>query len=440
MLLVEWLRRWGTPFVVSAAAACGEAPVAPPPVAAPPAPPPPPSPSAVVPGPSSNADTAPMTKPGSFEDDLAFLSSHGAVIVLSSPSGARVAVSPTYQGRVMTSAVAAGDKSLGFVHRPFIEAGKTGTQFDNYGGEDRFWLGPEGGQFGLYFPPGKAFEFGAWQTPDALQTGAWHVSESGPDHVVFDRTMRVVSHAGTTFDLRLVRTVRLLDETAVAQSLGAAPGPRVKWVAFETRNEITNIGSAAWTKKTGMPSVWILGMYAPSADTFVAIPFERSARGEVVNDRYFGHVGADRLVVDEPTGLVVFRCDGARRGKIGVGPRRARSALGSYSASEHLLTLVTYDKPAGARDYVNSMWESQKDPFAGDVVNSYNDGPTEPGKPALGGFYEIETSSPAAALSPGQSLVHTHRTFHLVGEAAALDPLARASLGVPVARITIAPR
>jgi hypothetical protein len=35
---------------------------------------------------------------------------------------------------------------------------------------------------------------------------------------------------------------------------------------------------------------------------------------------------------------------------------------------------------AGATDYVNSMWEDQKEPFSGDVVNSYNDGPTATGK------------------------------------------------------------
>ena len=78
----------------------------------------------------------------------------------------------------MTSAVEAGGASLGWINREFIAAGKTGTQFDNYGGEDRFWLGPEGGQFGLYFPPGKPFEFDAWQTPDALQEGAWDVKEA----------------------------------------------------------------------------------------------------------------------------------------------------------------------------------------------------------------------------------------------------------------------
>ncbi len=109
--------------------------------------------------------------------------------------------------------------------------------------------------------------------------------------------------------------------------------------------------------------------------------------------------------------------------------------LGSYSASARLLTLVHYDKPAAARDYVNSMWELQKEPYGGDVVNSYNDGSPGPGLPPLGGFYELETSSPAAALKPGESLVHTHRTFHFVGERPALDPIATRVLGVGASRI-----
>jgi Family of unknown function (DUF6786) len=87
-----------------------------------------------------------------FADDLAFLEKHGPLLVLTTAGGGKVAVSPKYQGRVMTSAVAAEGRSLGWINRPFIAAGKTGTAFDNYGGEDRFWLGPEGGQYGLYFP------------------------------------------------------------------------------------------------------------------------------------------------------------------------------------------------------------------------------------------------------------------------------------------------
>src|SRR5205814_1528297 len=91
-----------------------------------------------------------------------------------------------------------------------------------------------------------------------------------------------------------------------------------------------------------------------------------------------------------------------------------------------------------ARDYVNSMWEVQKAPYGGDVVNSYNDGPPAPGAKPLGPFYELETSSPAAALAPGGAIVHRHRTIHLVGDGQALDQVARKALGVGIEEIRTA--
>ncbi len=368
-----------------------------------------------------------------FAEDLAFLGKHGAVHVIESPGGGRVALSAKYQGRVMTSAVDPAGQSFGWIHRDFIAAGKTGTQFDNYGGEDRFWLGPEGGQFGLYFPPGKPFTFDAWQVPAALQEGAWDLDSATPTRAVFRKTMTVTNASGTAFTIAIERTVSLVEAPA-------ADG--VRGVAFETINKITNTGKAAWKRDTGLPSVWILAMFAPRPDARVIVPFETGpeAKGTpIVNDAYFGKVATDRLVVREDKGFLVFTCDGKERGKIGLGPARAKPMLGSYSAEARLLTVVQYDKPkAGNPPYVNSMWEKQKLPFSGDVVNSYNDGSPGPGKAPLGGFYEIETSSPGAELAPGQSLVHTHRTFHLVGEASALEPLAKRMLGVSLS--DVAPR
>jgi len=333
----------------------------------------------------------------------------------------------------------AAGQSLGWINRPFITAGKTGTAFDNYGGEDRFWLGPEGGQYGLYFPPGKPFDFVQWRTPAAFQEGAWQEKDAGSDEAVFARVLEVTNYSGSPFTLEVERRVRLLSDADVAKRLGidlqAAKAGGAKWVAFETVNRITNRGAEAWTRDRGLLSIWILAMYAPSPDAHVLIPFERAGTGPIVNDAYFGKVPTDRLAVREAEGHLVFKCDGLHRSKIGLPPSRARDVLGSYSASARLLTLVHYDKPAAARDYVNSMWEVQKEPYGGDVVNSYNDGSPGPGLPPLGGFYELETSSPAAALGPGQSLVHTHRTFHFVGERPALDPIATRAIGVSASRI-----
>ncbi len=245
--------------------------------------------------------------------------------------------------------------------------------------------------------------------------------------------MKVTNWSGTELEIDVERTAQLLDDKALAARFGTVPAG-VQWVAFETINKITNAGKKPWTKDTGLPSVWILAMYNPSPDTFVAIPVDPAGKG-VVNDAYFGKVPPERLKVYDKEGFLLFKCDGDHRGKIGIPPGRAREYAGSYSASSKLLTLVQYDKPKGATDYVNSMWEQQKQPFAGDVVNSYNDGAPAPGKDKLGGFYEIETSSPAAALAPRASLVHTHRTFHFAGEISALDPIAQKALGVSATRI-----
>ena len=365
-----------------------------------------------------------------FDAELAFLRRHGEAVVLEAEHGAKVAVSPKYQGRVMTSAVGPNERSLGWINHAFIEAGKTGTQFDNYGGEDRFWLGPEGGQFALYFAPGQPFDLSAWQTPAAFQEGSWAVVEKGSRSISMRQSMSLENYSGTKFTLDVGRKVSLLSREDVARFINTAIPEGVKWVAFESNNRVTHRGEQPWVEAEGLLSIWILGMYSPSADTQVIIPFDPDAEGPIVNDAYFGKVPPDRLKVNAKAGYLLFVCDGQYRSKIGLGPKRAQSMAGSYSPSSNLLTIIHYDKPKGQTRYVNSMWEHQKAPFAGDVLNSYNDGPPAPGKPSLGGFYELETSSPALALAPGASAEHTHRTFHFVGEKASLDRIAKASLGV----------
>lgn len=365
-----------------------------------------------------------------FEADVAFLSRFAPVKVLSSKSGGRIAISPHYQARVMTSAIGANQPSLGFINRRFIESGQTGTPFDNYGGEDRFWLGPEGGQYGLYFPPSKPFSFEFWQTPHELQEGAWQTRAESPTSVTYAHAFSVVNYEQRAFQLEVERKITLLSAEQARERLGLTVPASVNWVGFSTENRLTNTGPDGWQESSGLLSVWILGMFAPVPGTQVIVPFETAASGEIVNDRYFGKVPAERLLVNEPKGFLAFRADGKFRSKIGLGPARAKRFLGSYSEPAQLLTLVLYTKPNGATRYVNSMWEHQTAPYAGDVINSYNDGPPAPGKPPLGGFYEIESSSPAAALAPGQSLSHEHQTYHFSGPRADLEALAQRVLGV----------
>jgi hypothetical protein len=374
-----------------------------------------------------------------FKDDLAFLEAHSKVVVLGGPGGqAQVAVNPDIQGRVMTS-TAAGPEGLsfGWIGREALASGVNNPHMNSFGGEDRFWLGPEGGQFSVFFKKGDPFDLAHWWTPPAVNEGGFDVVAQEADRIRLRKAIRLENYSGTAFDLTVDRAVQLLGAAEVA-ALGVPVPAGVKMVAYASDNRITNTGAAAWTRDTGLLSIWILGMFNPSPKTTIVIPFRSGTEDELgpaVNDAYFGEVPADRLVVDEARGVLFFSGDGKFRSKIGISPQRVKPFAGSYDAANGVLTVVHLTVPEGASDYVNSMWEIQEKPFAGDVVNSYNDGPAAPGAKPLGPFYELESSSPAAALAPGDTLTHVHTTMHFQGPKRALDEIARKVFGVGLAEI-----
>jgi hypothetical protein len=380
----------------------------------------------------------PSVRAGSFGDDVAFLKKHTGIIELSDRQGAaKVALSAAWQGRVMTS-TASGDAGLsfGWINREHIASGKIVPHINVFGGEDRFWLGPEGGQFSIFFAKGAKFEFADWQTPAPIDTLPFQLAGHSKTKARFTAAFPLTNYSGTRFDVAVDREVRLLSTSAAWKKLGVKPAEGVSLVAFETDNRIQNAGKNAWTKETGLLSVWILGMFNPSPATTIVVPINpgpESKLGVKVTSDYFGAIPPDRLVVKED--VIYFSGDGQYRSKIGINPQRSQAVLGSYDAANRVLTIVQFTQPAGVTDYVNSLWKLQDNPYGGDAANSYNDGPPSPGAKPLGPFYELESSSPAAALKPGKRLAHVHRTIHLSGAETALDPVARATLGVSIADI-----
>src|SRR4030095_12802681 len=91
--------------------------------------------------------TMAQSRTGAFDADLAFLQPHTRVSVLAEPAGsAKVVVAPEYQGRVMTSTTGGTNApSFGWIGRAAISARQKQPHMNVFGGEDRFWLGPEGG-------------------------------------------------------------------------------------------------------------------------------------------------------------------------------------------------------------------------------------------------------------------------------------------------------
>jgi hypothetical protein len=378
-------------------------------------------------GTTKNADTA---QKGSYAYDAAFLKQHtGETLQLSSADGmSKVLLSSKYQGRVMTS-TAMGDSgaSFGWMNYDLIAAKEKRKQFNPVGGEERFWLGPEGGQFSIYFKKSDSFNIAHWQVPSFIDTDAYKIVKADNSSATFSADASFTNYSGTNFSINIERKISLLTKEDLQFILKINIPDSVHFTGFETVNTLTNSGNADWTKDKGLLSVWLLGMFTPGPETKVIIPFHAlpNAKSHITSD-YFGKVPPERLQVTDS--VIYFTTDGKYRSKIGLSPLIAKPVAGAFDFKKNVLTILIpqVDKNAS---YVNSKWELQKEPFKGDVINSYNDGPLADGT-QMGPFLEIESSSAAMRLKKMEKGIYRQTTCHFQGDYKTLQLLAKQLLGV----------
>ena len=368
---------------------------------------------------------------GEYGYDLEFLKKYLNPVELVN-NDSRLIIEPEYQGRVMTSS-SSGLKgfSYGWINYDLIRSSAIQEHFNPYGGEERIWLGPEGGQFSLFFKKDTTFNLKNWFVPAALDKEPFEVSDKDESSITMRKKVILENSSGTIFNVEITRKVKLLSRVNIDQSLGKIIDRSVQVVAYQSENRLKNTGNNCWNKESGALSVWMLSMLNPSSDVTVVLPYRAGDRGKIVSD-YFGKIPESRLKVSEKA--LFFLADGKFRSKIGISPQRAVPIIGSYDAKNQILTLIEFTLPENATEYVNSALEIQEDPFSGDVINSYNDGPTDNGS-QLGPFYELEISSPSAFLKPGEEIIHIQKTYHLEGSEKNLDIIAKSLLNVSILEI-----
>lgn len=370
---------------------------------------------------------------GSYGYDLKFLKEHTRPVELKN-GNSRLLISPEYQGRVMTSS-SEGESGLsyGWINYDLIGSGEVLKQINPVGGEERIWLGPEGGQYSVFFKAGDSFDFENWSTPASLDTEKFDLLALTETQAEFSKSIQIKNYSDFQFEFDLNRIISLLNTENIKSELGIVFQEKIKRVGYKTVNQLKNTGSVAWKKESGLLSIWLLGMFNPSPEVTIIVPYKTNVESDyIVKDDYFGKVPADRLVVKN--GFVFLKGDGKQRGKIGIPPQRALPVLGSYDAENKLLTIVKCEVPEGVNDYINSAWEMQEFPYKGDAINSYNDGPLEDGG-QLGPFYEMETSSPALALKVGETATYKQSTFHFQGTEEELNAVCQQVFGISLEEI-----
>jgi hypothetical protein len=387
--------------------------------------------SPVVKNSSTDADS--VFRQGEYGYDLRFLRMQDSGLIVLKDGEGQVIVSPKYQAKIFTS-TASGERgaSFGWINcRAFRN--KPDAHMNAYGGENRIWLGPEGGKYSLFFAPGTKMVFENWKTPAAFDTEGWILDKRDSTHVTMSKEINLLNYAGTRLHGKVTRSIVILGRREIFRRTGMEDLDSCKTVGYETLKGITNTGDQPWTKFTGMPCIWILDMFTPSPQTVIIIPFRSKgidfAKWATTN--YFGEIPEDRIKHD--SSILFFKADGKSRGKLGVQAGHAREMAGSYDAESKVLTVIQFDI-SPEQPYLNQEWNIEKPSFSGDAVNAYNDGPLADGN-QMGPFYEIESVSPAAFLKPDSSIYQTHSVYHFSGSEKDLDKIAIRMLGVSLDRI-----
>lgn len=381
------------------------------------------------------ADSLDVPAAGTYGYDFHFLKKFesGLVELNSADRRSRVLVSPKYQGRVMTStALGAGGASFGWINHELIGTGTFKNQFNPVGGEERFWLGPEGGPFALYFKKGDPFDIAHWQVPAILDTITYNVIKVADDKVDMAQNGSITNYHGFRFDFQIERSVQLMGKSAIQQRLHIEIPAAIDLVGYETVNSIRNAGDKQWLKESGLLSIWLLGMFPPSDSSTVIIPFSSiNGTKQGITDNYFGKIPEGRLRIEDD--VIYFNCDGKWRSKIGLSPAIAQNIAAAVDLKNNILHVV-YLNVDRQGAYVNSLWEDQKNPYGGDVINAYNDGPLADGK-QLGPFFEIESSSAAKELMPGEKQEYRQMTCHFQGSYQEIKKMAQDILGVDIGKL-----
>lgn len=382
----------------------------------------------------NNNETKSFNK-GSFGYDLDFLKRYDSIVVLKNDDdSSMVIVSPKYQAKVFTSTASGDDgKSFGWInHKAFSTP--LDAHMNAYGGENRFWLGPEGGVFSLFFEKGKDMVFDNWKTPAAFDNESWNVISKSGSAIQLQKNMTLTNYAGTKLSLTADRNISILNRSDIGSTLNIDVPGDVKAVGYLAGNSIKNTGTNEWNETTGMPCIWMLDMFNPSPKITIVNPYKNdsvNATSKVATTDYFGEIPADRIKYKN--NVLFFKADGKKRGKLGIAPARAKPVAGSWDATNNVLTIIKFDTDADGK-YLNQEWNTEKPPFSGDAVNSYNDGPLEDGS-QMGPFYEMESVSPAAFIKPGEVLNHNHYVFHFTGNKEELNAISEKILGVSLLEI-----
>jgi hypothetical protein len=85
--------------------------------------------------------------------------------------------------------------------------------------------------------------------------------------------------------MQVTRRVSLTPPEQLTKILGGDIPETVRAVAYTTENTVRNTGDKPWTRETGAPSIWLLGMFNPTPQTTIHLTGSRGALDAIAKRR-----------------------------------------------------------------------------------------------------------------------------------------------------------
>ncbi|MER2491334.1 DUF6786 family protein [Catenovulum sediminis] len=360
----------------------------------------------------------------SFKQDIQLLSIHYKPVVLKSDKQA-IIVLPELQGRIMSATLAGQNaNAIGWFNREYLKQPHT-QRNAVIGGVQRLIYGPETGQFSQFFQPNSGTTADDIYYQNAITFQNFNIAQQSAKHVKLTAPITLTNHAGYTFNFDLTRNITLLSQAETEKLLSIQLPESIEYVSYGSQDEIIHTGNSPWTKKTGLVSLWTLAAYQSNDNMTAIIPF----KGELKSvTPYFNETKKSHTKIIKP--FVFYRADGEYMNKIGIPVNNTRPYLAAYDSYNQRLTIEYFHiSNKENRNYLTASWITPKDAYNGEIVNIFNDGPDDFGH-YFGHFFELEASSAAFELAPGESQKHFHYSFHFSGEKNKLNQIAKQVLGL----------
>lgn len=372
----------------------------------------------------------------SFGQDLSFFSKYKVDTIILGEGNSLVCVSPEWQGRVMTSTFGGVEgSSIGWINRPLIAFKKDDLQISQVGGEDRFWIGPQAGDFSIFAQTSNLYSNDVRGAPEALSVDPWTLVSKSTTRARFEKTAKFENAMGKVLSVKAEREVSLLNRTNVSEILGIEIPESVSMVAYQSFNKLTNTGDIQWSEKIGMLNISVQSCFNANRSVNVFVPYERgelAKLGNIVSDDFYDSSTEGRLYIEES--FIRFKTDGKSLSAIGVSQERSQGIVLSYDMHNNILTVVIYIRPSEKMRYLPSSWRRSIE-ANGDAISVFNNGARSQGSFGADAFYEISTHSPALNLAPGKSQFHIQRTFHFSGSEYELGIMAYKLGGITMAQL-----